>query len=213
MKTRWPRALPWAHRSEKRMTFMVDAWVGWEPVHFRRPWCLTRVSHREANAWLTSPGPGAAAGRPPCPPRWCPARPGPARVGQSRRPPGAAPNRRASCQVVISWPCVMTTSGTMTADSAAIGAYCRPRWAQCGRLPLAAGEEEEAARDHGDHGQAQNDGQRPPVGTGLAHGRASISPWFVGRLPVVTWHSGDPAAPVAPAAGTAPRLRRSRTRC
>ena len=33
----------------------------------------------------------------------------------------------------MNWPCVITSSGTITADSAAIGAYCKPRCAQCGR--------------------------------------------------------------------------------
>ena len=36
--------------------------------------------------------------------------------------PAAVPNSRASYQVAISWPWVMTISGTITAASAAIGA-------------------------------------------------------------------------------------------
>src|SRR5690606_21981859 len=48
--------------------------------------------------------------------------------------PASAPYRRASCHVLTSAPWLITTSGTTTADSAAMGAYCRPRCAQCGSV-------------------------------------------------------------------------------
>jgi hypothetical protein len=57
----------------------------------------------------TSPGPGAAAGRPPCP-RSCVSQHAAAPEDTAARRPAAA-NRRASCQVATRWPWVITTSG------------------------------------------------------------------------------------------------------
>ena len=47
---------------------------------------------------------------------------------------------RASCQVLMNWPCVISSSGTITPASAAIGAYRRPRGAPRGLryAPIAA---------------------------------------------------------------------------
>eukprot|EP01137_Pigoraptor_chileana_P017697 Opistho-2@76124 len=56
------------------------------------------------------------------------------RFQKNQAMPAAAANSRASCQVVISAPWLITISGMTTAERAAIGAYCRPCWAQCGRL-------------------------------------------------------------------------------